>query len=246
MKPFHGRVALVTVAAALLACTTGCGYLMNIRDDFLDCGTIAVGIVPPVAPLAPPWAAGALPPAFGIYAQATEFLHLGAMIKATGDLEWDRRGLSATVDVRRKIGIGPFHDVYIKQRPALANPYKLEGNELDGWRDHMDALRDPLFDSPAKTLIFEPTKDHWLASLGDSDFEWEALPWMSHGWQDWEMFSLEIAIPEPFILHTGVYARVGIDPSQIFDLALSLFGIDLYGDAAYKFFGGVKHEAAGP
>ncbi|MBT4821295.1 MAG: hypothetical protein HON70_36635, partial [Lentisphaerae bacterium] len=60
-------------------------------------------------------------------------------------------------------------------------------------------------------------------------------------WQDWETISAEIAFPEPFILHSGFYLRAGFDPSQIFDLALSVIGLDLYQDAAYTWCGDYKY-----
>ena len=90
-----------------------------------------------------------------------------------------------------------------------------------------------MFGAISKTMIFKPEK--WEAYGYSAGGEaWESLPWLSQGWQDWETISIEVAIPEPFILHSGFYARVGVDPSQVFDLFLGLFGLDLYGDAAYN------------
>ncbi len=234
-----GRIALLVTLAALVVGSTGCGYLRNVRDDLMDCGTFAVGIVPPVVPTEDgPKAVGFLPPAIGAYAEITQFFHLGFLYKATGDLEMDRRGAGTTVDIRRKIGLGPIHDVYIKQHPIWANAYKMPGSEMDGWRQHMRMLRDPVFDAPAKTLIFKPM-DRSLGVPGASG--WESLPYLYRGWQDWEMISLEIAIPEPFICHKGFYVRAGVDPSQFIDLAMSIFGADLYSDAAYTFWGDLKY-----
>jgi len=236
----QGRLVLA-VLAALVISSAGCGYLKNVRDDFLDIGTAAVGIVTPVVPTdSGPRAVGFIPPAFGAYVQATDFLHLGFIYSATGDLAWDRRGYGVLVDVRRKFGIGPIHDVYIKQIPVAANAYKRPGSEMAGWQTHMDNLKDAVFGASAKTMIFKPQT--WaLDSYGVEGSSWQSLPWLSHGWQDWEMVSAEIAIPEPFILHSGIYARVGIDPSQIFDFVLGVFCIDLYGDAAYNFDGSPKY-----
>ena len=239
------RPLLVCAAAAgLLLSVTGCGYIRNVRDDIMDVGSFAIGYVPPVAPGGEkrPKAVGFLPPAIGVYAQVTDFLHFGALYKATGDLEWDRRGAGVTVDVRRKFGIGPLHDVYVKQTPVWVNAYKTPDNEMDGWRAHMRALSDPIFGVPAKTLIFEPesvTLSDWY--YGGEEVSWTALPWLWQGWQDWEFVMVEVAVPEPFILHSGFYVRAGVDPSQVFDLALSIFGIDLYSDAAYKFWGDLKY-----
>ncbi len=237
-KAYVRWVALPMVLALVALSTTGCGYLKNLRDDVLDVGTLAVGFVPAVVPGPDgPQAIGFLPPAFGVYAQATELLHLGFIYKATGDLEWDRRGYGVVVDRRTKFGVGPFHYEVIRQTPIAVNDYKTTGNELDGWRRHMDGLTDPITKSPAKTLIYEPVEGVYTGRGEDPVH----LPYLARGWQDWEMFSLEVAVPEPFILHSGFYARVGFDPSQIFDLALSVFCIDFYGDAAYTFSGEPKH-----
>jgi len=47
------RMATAVVALAALSLgASGCGYLKNVRDDALDCGTFAVGFVPPVVPTA--------------------------------------------------------------------------------------------------------------------------------------------------------------------------------------------------
>ena len=232
---------LLAALVGLMLSSAGCGYLKNVRDDFLDIGTVAVGIVPPVVPTDNgPKAVGFIPPALGAYIQVTDFLHLGAIYSATGDLAWDRRGYGVLVDVRRKFGVGPFHDVYIKQYPVATNAYKRADSEMAGWQKHMDDMKDPVFGASAKTMIFKPEK--WdIYGYGAGAEGWESLPWLSHGWQDWETISAEVAIPEPFILHTGFYVRVGVDPSQVFDLLLGIFGVDLYGDAAYNCDGSLKY-----
>jgi len=224
------------------------GYLRNVRDDLMDCGSIAVGVVPPlVRGKQSSRVIGIASPAAGVYAQVTDFGHLGVLYKATGDLEWDRRGAGVMIDIRKKLGLGPFNRVYITQRPIKANAYKVPGSELDPWRRHMDAMRDPLFFCAAKTMIFEPQETTYYMVLRDSVtwHEWirtvEALPRLPFGWQDWEFLSLEVAIPEPFFTHSGFYLRVGVDPSQVFDLLLSTFGYDFYDDAAYTLKGELKH-----
>jgi hypothetical protein len=233
-------VVLLALVCGLFLPAAGCGYVKNLRDDFLDCGTMAVGIVTPIAPSEEgPKAMGFLPPAIGVYVEATSLFHLGALYKATGDLEWDRRGYGVMGDYRRKFGFGPIHDVCIWQHPYAANAYKTPDSMMEPWQEHMDGLRDPLFKSSAKTMIFKPEKFD-LYGLDEAS-EWESLPWLYRGWQDWEMISVEVAIPEPFILHSGFYFRVGVDPSQFFDLFLGIFGIDLYHDAAFNFNGSLKH-----
>ena len=214
---------MVALIGCALAGSSGCGYLKNVRDDAMDCFMLGVGVVPPVAPGEEEnKAIGFLPPSIGAYVQVTDFLHLGALFKASADLEWDRRGAGVLVDQRTKIGLGPLHHVQIKQTPICVNAYKDEGNQMDGWREHMRTLRDPVFNAPAKELIFHSTTPR---------------PFLANGWQDWEMISVEIAIPEPFILHSGFNVRAGIDPSQMFDFVLGLVGVDLYDDNAYRFSG---------
>lgn len=221
-------VALIGVA---VAGSSGCGYLKNVRDDAMDCFMFGVGVVPPVVPgKEGNQAVGFLPPSLGLYVQVTDFFHFGALYKASADLEWDRRGAGVLIDQRSKIGFGPLHRVRIKQTPICVNAYKDEGNQMDGWREHMRNLRDPVFDAPAKELIFRDMKPQ---------------PFLANGWQDWEMISVEIAIPEPFILHSGFNVRAGIDPSQILDFALGLVGIDLYDDNAYRLWGELQFPPEG-
>jgi len=229
---WFGRLIALALIGCIVAGSSGCGYLKNMRDDFADCFILGAGIVTPVAPGDPDnMAVGFLPPSFGVYVEATEFMHLGAIYKASADIEWDRRGMGVLVDQRAKAGIGPLHYVNITQIPLWVNAYKVEGNQMDGWRKHMRALQDPVFHRPAKELIF------------DSPL---AEPFLYKGWQDWETFSVEIAIPEPFILHSGFNVRVGVDPSQIFDFALGILCIDLYDDNAYRFGGKLQHPLEEP
>lgn len=252
------RITFVLVAlVGLLVSTTGCGYVKNVRDDVLDVGTFAVGIVPPVVGGEDgPQAVGFLPPCFGAYLEVTEFLHLGYLVKATGDLEWDRRGLGVMKDVRRKAGLGPWHTIGIEQTPIFADDYKTPGSPMEGWREHMRSMRDPIFNRPAKILIYGAGADEevmdadelrWAEIRARIDGQTDVrqglldvpeLPDLHRGWQDWETISFEIAIPEPFLLHSGFYLRAGFDPSQIFDMVLGLVGVDLYRDAAYECMSG--------
>ena len=218
-------IAIVVVAAlVILFFTSGCGYVKNVRDDFLDIGTFAVGgAVPSSPPEEESKTAGFILP-IGIYAQATDIFHVGALMKNTYDLEWDRRGLAIARDDRAKFSFGPGHFVRINQAPVAANAYKKEGNELDGWRDYMRQWQGPITEAPAKELIFRQA----------SGF----LPYFYKGWRDWDGVSLEVAISDPFVLHSGIYARAGVHPAQAFDFVLSLFYLDfLYHDAAYHFDG---------
>ena len=224
----NGRGWLLCTLLLLLA-PQGCGYVKNVRNDLMDCFIIGAGAITPVVSTEDgPKGVGYIPPSIGVYIEATDLLHFGALYKASADIEMDRRATGIVVDRREKYGFGPIHYTNIEQEPIIANDYKRRGNDLDGWRKHMRRLRDPIFERPGKQLIYDK-RVH--------DDKW----WLHRGWQDWEMLSVEVAIPEPFILHSGINARLGFDPSQIFDLALGLFGLDLYGDNAYKFNGDIRY-----
>ena len=226
---FDGWVAIALVAC-VLGGSSGCGYLKNLRDDAADCFMFGAGVVVPVVPTEEGTRAiGFLPPSIGAYVEITEFCHLGALYKYSGDLEWDRRGMGVVVDQRGKVGLGPFHYVQINQQPVWVNAYKCEGNQMDGWREHMRGLTDPVSARPAKELIF------------DSDL---GQPFLYRGWQDWETISVEIAVPEPFILHSGFNVRAGFDPSQVLDLLLGVFTIDMYDDSAFELSGGLRFAPA--
>jgi len=225
----RGRTAILVLSLLLLP--QGCGYFKNVRDDFLDCFIFGAGVVTPVAKTKEgSKGLGPIPPSFGIYVEATDFLHAGALYKASGDVEWDRRGLGVVADVRTKIGLGPVHYTDIRQYPIRTNDYKKRGNKFDGWRDHMQELEDPVFGRPAKRLIYDERV---------KDGKW----FLHRGWQDWETFSVEIAIPEPFFFHSGINLRVGFDPSQVFDFLLSIVGLDLYQDNAFKLNGDVRYPS---
>ena len=234
MSASHGGLqkwAMVVLIGCVVTGVSGCGYLKNVRDDAMDCFILGAGVVVPVVPGEEEnRAVGFLPPSVGVYLEATEFFHLGALFKASADVEWDRRAVGVVVDRRVKAGLGPLHHIDVRQTPILTNAYKTDGNQMDGWREHMHRLRDPVFDKPAKQLVFDgPPRTSWL----------------HRGWQSWEVFALEVAIPEPFILHSGFNVRAGFDLSEVFDFALGLVGVDLYDDNAYTFGGELQHRTDG-
>lgn len=219
-----GRMVCLIGLLGIFLSTIGCGYVKNARDDFLDIGTFAVGgKVPSPAPEKDAESTPSILP-IGIYVQATDIFHAGVIQKRTWDLAWDRRGLSVAEDARLKYSFGPWHFVRIDQAPIMANDYKEEGNALDGWRAYMRDWKGPITAAAAKELIFRKESDY--------------LPYFYKGWRDWDGISLELALSDPFILHSGVYARAGVHPAQAVDFVLSLFHLDfLYHDAAYHFDG---------
>ena len=265
----HHGVPLGMLLLGILYVCSGCGYVKNVRDDFNDCFIAGVGITPPVIKTADgSRAMGPIPCSAGVYIEATNFCHLGALKKCSGDAVWERRGHGLVADQRTKLGLGPWHSIKIRQDPARATCYLRTGNYLDEWREHMRNLRDPIWESPAKTLIYneavyaerlaakaavgEPTsavsardRDWWRATSSEDDpgalaedAEPQRLPYMYRGWQHWQFFALELALPELLFTKTGYNVRFGFDPSEVFDLIAGIFAFDPYDDRAFEMWTG--------
>lgn len=224
------RMILFAVALGILSIAlTGCGYVKNVRDDFADIFILGAGITPPVATAQGETYVGSFfPPSFGLFGQVTEFLQLGFIGKVSVDAEIDRRGMGLVADRRLKWGVLFIRGTYIDQTPLWTNLYLREGNELDPWRAYMYNVSDVILHQPAKRLIYREYAPPTVWS-------WSRL---ERGWQGWETVEVELALPEPFIFHSGFNLRVGVDVSEAFDFLLSLFCLDLYGDRAYEYGSG--------
>ncbi|MBT3380867.1 MAG: hypothetical protein HN742_02350 [Lentisphaerae bacterium] len=242
LKAVRGKVPGRACLASMRDGVANSGYLKNVRDDLMDCGTLALGGVPPVTRLKDRAATtGLLPPCAGAYLQLTDIGHLGALRKKTLDAEWDRRGAGIMLDHRTKLGLGPFHHVAIRQIPVKANEYKQPSGLMEGWQEHMDSLVDPRIGVGAKTLVYEPRKARFWLWKRKLSVACETLPFMPNGWQNWSQASLEVGAADPLFTHAGVYARVGFDLAEIADLAFSILGMDLFGDAAYTTSGVLRY-----
>jgi len=107
-----GRRGLGLVLLFLLVAPQGCGYLKNVRNDFMDCFVIGAGVITPVVKTEDgAKGVGYIPPSIGVYVEATDLLHLGALYKASADIEMDRRATGIVVDRRAKFGFGAI-DVF--------------------------------------------------------------------------------------------------------------------------------------
>lgn len=212
------RLCRLLAAAALFSQFTGCTYLRNRVDDFNDIYSIGVGgTIIHETPY---------PAALGIYAEATEFLHAGAMLYGGYMLELDRRGASVTkVNKDVRLGLGPFHVWTIDEEYPLAGFFKSERASL--WQQRMDSL-----------LYLPILQEFELMERGKSypgkrlQFHGEKLVRYPRGWQDWGYVGLDVALCEPFVLHAGIRAKVGLDLSQMMDFVVGILGADLYSDDA--------------
>lgn len=212
------RIGMSTIAGVLFLTSTGCTYLQNRVDDLGD--IFIVGIGGTAARETP------FPPALGLYAEATEFLHLGGMLYHGYMLEVDRRGASVTeVEEDTRWAIGPFHKWCRDESCLVGNGYK-EG-EMPGWEERMErkAIESPVFEGPLDARLKRvPAKRmrYVEAELGP----------FPRGWQDWGFIGLDAALSEPFLLHAGIRAKLGVDISQVVDFVVGVFYLDLYGDDA--------------
>ena len=205
------RAWFVVPLLALLAFSqSGCHYVSNRAADFSDIFQFGVGFTTENPKT------GILPPSFGIYVQATNFLNLGAIYFNGASVEWDGRGLFCGPERRTRIGLLSIQQVRIDQNYEMGaeNYFKKSGT---AWSDRMRSPAMRWNDVPAKDVGYEE------ASIGLR----EGSPLFPRGWHYWENFNVEIGIPDPFLTHAGINLRVGFDPSEIFDLVLGVFCIDV-------------------
>lgn len=206
-------LALV-VAASLLS---GCMYARHRTDDFLDVFDLGLGVT---AESQHSW----LPPTFGVLAEAGP-IALGGITHNGYVAELDGRGAYAGPDSRSRLALlyiqGWQHQQdYVN---GCMNFYK-DIRRSRAWHEHMRdmAYVKKLFWAgtvvPAKDLIHD-----------DPEWRWEVFP-LRRGWQYWETIAVEAGISEPFLTHAGLYARVGLDPSEILDFVLGFLTIDLKRD----------------
>ena len=81
------KLVLVVCLLMSMLVTSGCHYGMNRSADFRDIFQFGIGLTTENPD------SGIIPPALGLYVQATEFLNLGAVTFTGKSLEWDGRGL---------------------------------------------------------------------------------------------------------------------------------------------------------
>ena len=205
-------LGLILLSGLVLSATTGCGcrYMTNRYYDFRDMGAVSVGVS------AENSATGIVPPALGLYFEATDFLHLGAIKHVGYTAEMDLRGTGVYWEDRTRLGLLFWQALNINQdiRDAnYKNYFKTPGTKWAQW------MRSPLMcwgDSPAKDLTY----CHWKEDLQYGCF-------LRHrGYQYWEYVGVEAAICEPFLTHFGLNLRLGFDVSETSDFLLGWFGID--------------------
>src|SRR5688572_1122457 len=256
--------SMLIALVALQLAATGCSYLRNRRDDLADIFIIGAGGTV---------AGGPVPASLGLYLEATEFLHLGAMGFSGYMAGIDRRG-SAVAEVNRevKVGLGPYHAWHIDESYGPANSYK--SGAMAYWESRMgwepEQQRVAVLGPPLSISALPPMRrdeelgafhqakgprggGDWGESAHGADHSIPAKRMRFHdatlgafprGWQDWGFLGVDVAIGEPFVLHAGVRVRAGMDISQITDFVLGILTLDIYRDDASDFEYALADEAA--
>lgn len=207
------RLAALALLVALSIAGSGCRYVQNRTYDFCDMFQMGVG----VASENP--TTGWLPPSFGLYAQATEYVNFGAMWFSGYTAEWDGRGFFAGHEERIRLGFLPFQFLKLDQDYAEGhyNYFKMKDSL---WTHRMNTRRMRWMDAPAKELEYE----YWADELH------LGTPIFHRGWQYWENCVIEAAFGCPFTCHLGVIVRLGFDVSEISDFIIGFTTIDFKSD----------------
>jgi hypothetical protein len=206
------RLAYLALLLVVTVVGAGCGSLATPRENWcknrlydLADMFIVEGGVTAANPIT-----GSVPPAFGLYMEATPLLHLGAITFHGYTASIDGRSIGTYMENRSRFGVGPVHAWQIMQEPISVNMFKIPGYV---WQERME--NELAWDGvPAKNFIY-------------NDQEWQfAAVSNLRGWQQWATVAGEIALCEPFVLNAGAKLRLGIDFSEIFDFVLGFACID--------------------
>ncbi|MBI1785748.1 hypothetical protein HYR69_11445, partial [Candidatus Sumerlaeota bacterium] len=205
------------VILALSMPLTGCRYVANRCADFRDIFQFGGGVT-----IENP-KTGMIPPSLGVYAQATEFVNLGAVHFSGVSAEWDGRGMFAGPETRTRFGFGPWQRLRIDQNYETG--YENYFKKIDSlWTKRMNTRSMRFWDRPAKELEYE-----FYANPAHQS-KTPLFPIMHRGYQYWENFNVEASISEPFLTHHGLNLRLGFDPSEIFDWVLGFTTYDFKRD----------------
>ena len=201
MKKGMALAALLVIVSFL---ASGCAYMKNRYYDFRDIIDLEAG-----ATFSKPKNGSKyiVPHSLGVYAEATQYLQLGAlgfnnMDTLGGTAGLDLRGTWTGKETRIRYGFGPWQKYTINQQGYM-DKYKATSMEKD-----------------AIDLCY---RDNIMQGM------WRKVPFF-RGRNYWEYFGIELAVCEPLLTHFGLKLRAGIDPCQIMDFFLGWTTLDIYDD----------------
>lgn len=211
------RWVMLLVLIGVLLNTTGCRYMTNRYYDFRDTWALGVGISTENS------SAGILPPALGVYVEATDFLHLGAIRHYGPVAEVDLRGSGVYYEELDRLGLGPWQAIHLDQDYLHSDTKNYFKTPNTLWENRMKNALNSWQGVPAKDLTYT----HWAEPL-TAQYGY----FLRHrGYQYWEYMGAEAAICDPLFTHFGIYLRAGFDISECSDFLLGWFGgFDFKGD----------------
>lgn len=213
MKYHVGRILSLLMLLVVAIGATGCRYGKNRYYDFRDTFHLGAGLTAESS-------RSIIPPSLGVYAELTDFIHLGAITHNGVTAELDLRGSYVGPESTTRFGFLWWQKLRRNEDYSRAHYYNYFKDRNTPWAARMEALDMRLKGRPAKQLHYE----RWANNYS------KGTALMHRGWQYWGYSGIEVAICEPFLTHWGVMARVGIDPSEISDFLLGFFLIDFKHD----------------
>jgi hypothetical protein len=208
------RIAGLFLLVGLLWSTTGCRYFTNRYYDFRDTIAIGAGVNTENS------VTGVMPPSLGVYLEATDLFHLGAMKFNGYTAETDMRGTFVGPEASSRFGFLWWQSLRINQDYENAFYKNAFKNEDFPWCHRMESIGNREYGQPAKRLHYE---------------YWATMPnrgtWLLHrGWQYWEYVGAQVGVADPFVTHVGLMLRLGFDLSEVSDFALGWLGLDFKHD----------------
>lgn len=211
---FCARITGWILLLAILSMGTGCRYLTNRYFDARDTFAIGAGVTAenPVT--------GWVPPSLGLYFEATDWLHLGAIHFNGYTAECDLRGTFVGPECETRYGLLWWQMIQKNQdykNACYANKFKIA--EFP-WCDRLESIDMRYDGKPAKRLHYEHYQSYMIRGTS----------LMHRGWHYWEYVGFQGAICEPFLSHAGIMVKAGFDLSEVTDFLLGWVGVDFKRD----------------
>lgn len=208
------RITGLFLLLAALTLSSGCRYIANRYYDMRDTFAVGVGVTGenPVT--------GIVPPSLGLYVEATDWLHLGAIHYNGYTAECDLRGTFVGPESETRFGLLWWQMIRKNQSyPEACYLNKFKDQDFP-WTHRMESLGMRHDGVPAKRVHYEHYQSYLIRGTG----------LLHRGWQYWEYAGFEAAICEPFVTHAGVMMRAGFDMSEVFDFLLGFACVDFKHD----------------
>lgn len=211
------RLAPALACAALILLGSGCQgrFMTNRYYDARDTFALGAGITAEPDGVASKFITPS-PLSLGLYIEASDWFHLGAITHNGYTAEADLRGTFVGPESTTRYGflwwqmLRKYEDY---ENAHYMNPFK---DKSFIWCQRMESISMRTKRRPAKRLHYE----HWALHRQ------EGTALLHRGKQYWEYAGIEGAISDPFFTHLGVMLKFGFDMSEVSDYLLGWFGVD--------------------